>query len=109
MIWGGVYTGIGPRDNFKMSPRAKRGVSSLCEHGPNAIGDGLTAVLTRRDIWAQNLDSSVAEFILSCAEGLLRNDTAFYRQKTFYSQVDNGSSKTVLVIAHVINKSDRCR
>ena len=31
-------------------------------------------MLTHKDLRAQDLDSSVAEFILSRAEGLLRND-----------------------------------
>jgi len=33
-------------------------------------------VLTHKVSWAQILDSSVAEFILSGAEGLTRNDMA---------------------------------
>ena len=34
----------------------------------------MTATLTQEDLQAQDLDFSVAEFILSNAEGLLRND-----------------------------------
>ena len=57
-----------------MSPRAKRGVESPWAHGPDAIGLGVTVVLTEKVLQTKDLDSSVAEFILSGAEGLLRND-----------------------------------
>ena len=44
------------------------------EHDPNAIGNGVTVVLIHEVLRVQGLDFSVAEFILSQAEGLLRND-----------------------------------
>ena len=49
-----------------MSPGAKRGVQSLCEHGPDDIGYGVTVILIDEDLRAKDLDSSVAS--------LLRND-----------------------------------
>jgi len=43
-------------------------------HSIDTMGYGVTPVLTREVFRAQYLDSSVTEFILSRAEGLLRND-----------------------------------
>ena len=54
----------GLRSNYlKMSPRAKRGVQSPLEHGPDAIGFGVTAVLTHEVLQSQDLNSSVASFL----------------------------------------------
>ena len=65
-----------------MSPRAKRGVSSPWDRGPNAIGLGVTLILVHKVLWDQDLNSSVAEFILSYAEGLLRNDMVRFKLVT---------------------------
>ena len=62
-----------------VTPREARGLKSL---GPcsNAIDYGVAVVPAHQVLMAQDLDSSVAEFILSRAEGLFRNDMGCFEQ-----------------------------
>ena len=62
----------------QMSPRVKRGVSNPWGNSLDPIGFGVTVILIHGVLWAQDLDSSVAEFLLSLAlsrKGLIRNNT----------------------------------
>ena len=56
-----------------VTPSEARGLNCLAPD-PDAIGHGVTAILFHEVLLAQILDSSGAEFILSDAERLLRND-----------------------------------
>ena len=60
---------------LKMSPRAEARGLKFLGNFPETIGHDVTALLAHKVLLAQDLDSSVAEFILSNAEGLLRNVT----------------------------------
>ena len=65
--------GFGERPSQNVTPSEARGLSSW-EHSPDVIGHGVTIILNHKVLRAKDLDSSVPEFILSRAEGLLRND-----------------------------------